>query len=215
MSAWPCSNSLPWLEKGSSPLGLMTLTSVFFSTAFSRSAHSIARPSCSNSPSSWATSSGRPWNGAVVSKTSFFMDRALLARLAPAVDDARKIIRFPAAGMPLSSSSPATATCAGDRRAEQRRVRRGDADCMACARRIALAAETDGPELSPIFHFNTEEARHAGDLQHPDHGRVLRVAARLQAAVRRPQADAGLPPGGGGPDQRGGLPRAPAGQGPQ
>src|SRR5713101_8492617 len=91
MSAWPCSNSLPWLEKGSSPFGLMTLTSVFFSTSFSRSAHSIARPSCSNSPSSWATSSGRPWNGAVVSKTSFFMDRALLAWLvaclAPAVED--------------------------------------------------------------------------------------------------------------------------------
>jgi hypothetical protein len=31
-------------------------------------------PSFSNSPSSWATSSGNPWNGAVVSKTSFFID---------------------------------------------------------------------------------------------------------------------------------------------
>src|SRR5262245_15675836 len=35
MSAWPCSNSLPWLENGSSPRGLITLMSVVFSTSFS------------------------------------------------------------------------------------------------------------------------------------------------------------------------------------
>ena len=52
-------------------------------------------------------------------------------------------------------------------------------------------------------------------LQHPDDGRVLRVAARLQAAVRRPQDPSRVPAGGGRPDQRRRLPRAPAGARPQ
>src|SRR5262249_12763286 len=73
MSALPCSSSLAWLAKGSTPFGLVTWVSTFFSTPCSRSAHSTRSPSCSNSPSSWATSSGSPWNGAVVSKMSFFM----------------------------------------------------------------------------------------------------------------------------------------------
>ena len=51
----------------------------------------------------------------------------------------------------------------------------------------------------------------AGDLQTPDHGRVLRIAARLQAPVRRPQHPARLPAGRGRPDQCRRLSRPPAG----
>ena len=52
-------------------------------------------------------------------------------------------------------------------------------------------------------------------LQHPAHGRVLRVAARLQNAVRRPQDPSGLPAGRSRPDQRRRLRGAPAGARPQ
>jgi hypothetical protein len=38
------------------------------------------QPSCSNRPSSWATNSGSPWKGAVVSKISFCMRRTPHAR---------------------------------------------------------------------------------------------------------------------------------------
>src|SRR5215831_3596584 len=46
-----------------------------------------------------------------------------------------------------------------------------------------------------------------GHLQYPDYGGFLRVAARLQAPVRRPQREARLPAGGGRPYQCGGLSR--------
>ena len=55
------------------------------------------------------------------------------------------------------------------------------------------------------------EVPDAGDLQTPDHGRVLRIAARLQAPVRRPQHPARLPAGRSRSDQRGRLSRPLAG----
>ena len=47
MSALPCSNSLPWLVKGFTPVGAVTSTATFFSTPCSRSAHSTINPSFS------------------------------------------------------------------------------------------------------------------------------------------------------------------------
>src|SRR5438128_1873813 len=79
MSALPCSKRRPWLANGFTPLGLVTSSSVFFSTPASRSTHSTRSPSFSNNPSSYATSSARPWNGAVVSKTSFLMAYLLMS----------------------------------------------------------------------------------------------------------------------------------------
>src|SRR5215469_10305125 len=73
MSAWPCSNRRPWLKNGSMPCGLVRLRSILLTPPCSRSAHSTSRPSLANKPSSKATNSGRPWNGAVVSRISFFM----------------------------------------------------------------------------------------------------------------------------------------------
>ena len=64
---------------------------------------------------------------------------------------------------------------------------------------------------APLPHTRyTEQLRYGGNLQHPTHGRVLRLAARLQAAVRRPFDPPRLPAGRGGPDQRRRLPRATA-----
>ena len=64
-------------------------------------------------------------------------------------------------------------------------------------------------------HPHAEEVRYAGDLQHLDHGRVLRVAAGLQAAVRGSSGEARVPPARGRLDQRRGLSRALADQRPQ
>src|SRR5262249_56623172 len=72
----------------------------------------------------------------------------------------------------------------------------GEPDCVGMASRIALSAR-EGWTLS-FFHPHAEEVRDAGDLQHLDHGRVLRVAAGLQAAVRRSSGEAGVPSRGGG-----------------
>src|SRR6266852_312228 len=83
----------------------------------------------------------------------------------------------------------------------------GEANSIAIPRRTAT-----GRNSSPSSTLDTEQVCYAGDLQHPDHGRVLRVAAGLEAAVRRSQGEAGVPASRGGLDQRGGLPRAPAGQ---
>src|SRR5581483_8311374 len=80
MSALPCSSSLPWLAKGLTPFGEVLWVSTFFSTPASRSAHWISRPSLANRPSSKATSSGKPWNGAVVSRTSFFIGCSIAVR---------------------------------------------------------------------------------------------------------------------------------------
>ena len=93
---------------------------------------------------------------------------------------------------------------------------RGEPDCIGMASRIASPMR-EGCRAGTLsfFHPNTQEVRHAGDLQHPDHGRVLRLAAGHQAAVRRPPGEAGVPARRGRADQRGGLPRAPAGQGPR
>ena len=55
----------------------------------------------------------------------------------------------------------------------------------------------------------------SGHIQCADHGRVLRVAAGKQAAVRRTQGEAGLPAGRSGGDQQRRHPRAAADQGPQ
>ncbi len=88
-------------------------------------------------------------------------------------------------------------------------------DCIGVVGRIALPSGKDGPELAAVFPANPEEVCYAGDLQHPDHGRVLRIVAGLQAAIRRSPGEAGVPPQRGGLDQRGRLPRALAGQGPQ
>ena len=68
------------------------------------------------------------------------------------------------------------------------------------------------PRISSTY--DREEVTMAA-TQHPDHGRVLRLAAGLQDAVRRAQDPSRVPAGRGRPDQRRGLPRAPAGQGPQ
>src|SRR6185437_8220089 len=86
----PCSTRRPWLANGFAPLGLVTSSWVFFSTPVSRSAHSTASPSFSNKPSSYATSSARPWNGAVVSRTSFFIGRLLDGTCAQDIRKARK-----------------------------------------------------------------------------------------------------------------------------
>src|SRR5258708_12631640 len=80
MSALPCSSSLPWHMNGLTPLGLVMLTSVFLTASFSRSAQEMIRPSFSNRPSSNATNSGRPWNGAVDSSVSFFIAHLLAVR---------------------------------------------------------------------------------------------------------------------------------------
>src|SRR5258708_36707340 len=52
-------------------------------------------------------------------------------------------------------------------------------------------------------------------LQNPAHGRVLWFAARIQDPLRRTLGSSRLPARGGRSDQRGRLPRAPAGKGPQ
>jgi hypothetical protein len=49
--------------------------------------------------------------------------------------------------------------------------------------------------------FRFEEVRYAGDLQNPDHGRVLRFASGVQDSVWRTQAAFGLSSGGGRSDQ--------------
>ena len=104
----------------------------------------------------------------------------------------------------------------GPPKRSRRRAMQLPPDCIAVASRIALPGRDGWPRAGTLhFHSRHPGGSHAGDLQHPDYGRVLRLAAGLQAAVRRSQAESGLPPRRGGPDQRGGLPRAPAGQGPQ
>ena len=78
--------------------------------------------------------------------------------------------------------------------------------------RIVLRSRRAGPEPSS-FSSSQGAIRHA--IQHPDPGRGLRVAAGLQAAVRRPQDPSRLPARRGRADQRRRLPCAHAGQGPQ
>ena len=72
MSALPCSSILPWLENGLSPFGLLTLTCVLLSS-LSRSTHSICKPSFREQAFLVGDQFRQPWNGAVVSRTSFFM----------------------------------------------------------------------------------------------------------------------------------------------
>ena len=186
MSALPCSSILPWLENGLSPFGVLTLTSVLLSS-LSRSTHSICRPSLANRPSWSATSSGSPWNGAVVSRTSFFMGGLRIRnRVIP-----RRLAHH---GRPRPSPGQS---------------------CIALRRWAAIMLPSmKAAKGLNLLHFQSQGAiRHA--IQHPDPGRGLRLAAGLENAVRRPQDPSHLPAGRGRPDQRRGLPRPPAGEGPQ
>ena len=86
---------------------------------------------------------------------------------------------------------------------------------MRAASPIALPSQVTAAGPSFPFHSLTEYPRYAGDLQHPADGRVLRIAARLQAPVRRPLDPSRLPAGRGRPDQRRRLQGAPAGARPR
>ncbi len=97
--------------------------------------------------------------------------------------------------------------------------RRGEPHCIGMAGRIALRwrdgwAIGQNSSLS-LSLWTRSTLGHAGDLQHLDHGRVLRVAPGLQADVRWTQREAGLPSRRGGSDQCRGLPGSPADQGSQ
>ena len=72
MSAPPCSKVLPWLPKAENASGEVSLVSISRGvlTLFT---HSMRTPSASNRPSRSATSSARPWKGAVVSSLNVFM----------------------------------------------------------------------------------------------------------------------------------------------
>ena len=94
----------------------------------------------------------------------------------------------------------------------RRRAWRAEPHCIGLARPIALAVTSLVGGVAPPIRGrpnrpvrSVEEVRYAGDLQHPADGRVLRVAARLEAPVRRPFDPSGLPAGGSRPDQCRGL----------
>src|SRR4051812_2118119 len=166
MSALPCSSILPWLENGLSPFGVLTLTWVLLSS-LSRSTHSICKPSFSNRPSRSATSSGNPWNGAVVSSTSFFMGRAP---------------RSESCFIPRETS---TGPARPDHRVAKPALRYA-------GERNNVAGNEGGQRPEPSsFSIVTGSDPHA--IQHPDPGRGLWVAAGLQNAVRRAQDPSHLP----------------------
>src|SRR3954465_9784302 len=70
MAALPVSRLLPWLPNGLTSTAFVIERSTWTGAFSPRFTKTTSRPSAANSPSSYATNSGSPWKGAVVSSSS-------------------------------------------------------------------------------------------------------------------------------------------------